>query len=55
MSEREKQVLTILISAFCKLSKRDKGYIIGLGDGIAMKMELEKEKHDDKQITAKTG
>ncbi len=55
MSEKEKQVLTILISAFCKLSERDKGYIIGLEDGIAMKMELEKEKHEDKQAAVKTG
>ncbi len=40
MTEEEKQTLAILMTAFCKMSERDKGYILGLGDGIAMQLEL---------------
>ena len=40
MTEEEKQTLMVFMTAFCKMSERDKGYILGLGDGMAMQLEL---------------
>lgn len=40
MTEKEKQTLMVFMTVFCKLSERDKGYILGLGDGMAMQLEL---------------
>lgn len=42
MSEREKQIIETFALIIPKLSESDKGYLLGLGEGMAMKVE-EKE------------
>lgn len=48
MTEKEKQTLMVFMTVFCKLSERDKGYILGLGDGMAMQLELSAKNRQEK-------
>ena len=43
MSEKEKKILETLSNVLPKLSKEDKSYLLGLGEGMAMTMDKRKE------------
>ena len=43
MSEKEKQIIKTFASIIPKLSESDKSYLLGLGEGMAIKVE-EKQK-----------
>lgn len=44
MSEREKQIMETFAFIIPKLSEADKSYLLGLGEGMAIKVEAEREK-----------
>lgn len=48
MSEKEKQIIEIFASIIPKLSESDKSYLIGLGEGMAIKVESV----EDKKVTS---
>ena len=50
MSEREKQIMETFAVIIPKLSESDKSYLLGLGEGMAIKVEAaENEIHIDKK------
>ena len=44
MSEREKQIIKTFALILPKLSESDKSYLLGLGEGLAIKVDAEKQK-----------
>ena len=44
MTEREKQILEKFILIMPKLSESDRSYLIGIGEGMAIKARQEKER-----------
>lgn len=44
MSEREKQIIKTFALILPKLSESDKSYLLGLGEGMAIKVDAEKQK-----------
>lgn len=43
MSEKEKKILETLSNVLPKLSKEDKSYLLGLGEGMAMTIDKRKK------------
>lgn len=44
MSEREKQIIKTFALILPRLSESDKSYLLGLGEGMAIKVDAEKQK-----------
>ncbi|WP_300801370.1 hypothetical protein [uncultured Acetatifactor sp.] len=44
MTEREKQILEKFILIMPKLSESDRSYLLGIGEGMAIKARQEKER-----------
>lgn len=44
MSEREKQIIETFAAVIPKLSEEKKYYLLGLGDGMALKIDTQKDK-----------
>lgn len=44
MSEKEKKILETLSNVLPKLSKEDKSYLLGLGEGMAMTIDIKEKK-----------
>jgi len=44
MSEREKQIIKTFAIIIPKLSECDKSYLLGLGEGMAIKVESQEKK-----------
>lgn len=42
MSEREKQIIETFALIIPKLSENDKSYLLGLGEGMAIKVDAQK-------------
>lgn len=53
MSEREKQIMETFAFIIPKLSESDKSYLLGLGEGIAIKVESQ-EKKGEKELAMAT-
>ncbi len=43
MLDREKQIIETFANVIPKLSKEDKSYLLGLGEGMAMTIDKRKE------------
>ena len=43
MLDKEKQIIETFANVIPKLSKEDKSYLLGLGEGMAMTMDKRKE------------
>ena len=52
MSEREKQIIKTFALIIPKLSESDKSYLLGLGEGMAIKVEAQEKKSDKELATA---
>ena len=52
MSEREKQSIETFALIIPKLSESDKSYLLGLGEGMAIKVESQEKKSDKELATA---
>lgn len=52
MSEREKQIIENFAFIIPKLSENDKSYLLGLGEGMAIKVESQRKKSDKELETA---
>ena len=52
MSEREKQIIETFALIIPKLSESDKSYLLGLGEGMAIKVESQEKKSDKELATA---
>lgn len=50
MSEREKKIIETFALILPKLSDSDKSYLLGLGEGMAIKVNA--QEHDTKIMTA---
>lgn len=52
MSEKEKQIIEKFALVIPKLSESDKNYLLGLGEGMAIKVESQEkqEKKNDKEL-----
>ena len=50
MSEKEKQIIETFALIIPKLSESDKSYLLGLGEGMAIKVELQEKKIDTLEI-----
>lgn len=48
MSEREKQIMKTFALVIPKLSESDKSYLLGLGEGMAIKAGLQEKKKETK-------
>lgn len=46
MSEKEKKVLDTFAQIMPKLSENDKSYLLGLGEGMAIRGERQEEKKE---------
>lgn len=44
MTDREKQILETFADIIPKLSNDDKNYLLGLGDGMTFKFEMQQKK-----------
>lgn len=51
MSEREKQIIRTFALIIPKLSENDKSYLLGLGEGMAIKVELQEKKIEKTLVT----
>lgn len=49
MSEKEKQILDTFSSVLPKLSDNDKSYLLGLGEGMAIKTERDDRDKKEKE------
>lgn len=49
MSEKEKQILDTFSSVLPKLSETDKSYLLGLGEGMAIKTERDDRDKKEKE------
>lgn len=49
MSEKEKQILDTFSSVLPKLSETDKSYLLGLGEGMAIKTERDDKDKKEKE------
>ena len=52
MSEREKQIIETFALIIPKLSESDKSYLLGLGEGMAIKVESQEKKSNKELATA---
>lgn len=52
MSEKEKQIIENFALIIPKLSESDKSYLLGLGEGMAIKAESQEKKSDRELATA---
>ena len=52
MSEREKQIIGTCALIIPKLSESDKSYLLGVGEGMAIKVESQEKKSDKELATA---
>jgi len=52
MSEREKQIIETFAFIIPKLSESDKSYLLGLGEGMAIKVDLQEKESDKELVTA---
>ena len=52
MSEREKRIIETFALIIPKLSESDKSYLLGLGEGMAIKVESQEKKSDKELATA---
>ena len=52
MSEREKQIIETFALIIPKLSESDKSYVLGLGEGMAIKVESQEKKSENELATA---
>lgn len=50
MSEKEKQIIKTFAVIIPKLSESDKSYLLGLGEGMAIKIDTQKQ--DKEKTTA---
>lgn len=46
MSEKEKKILTTFAKLLPKLPENDKSYLLGLGEGMAIRGERQEEKKE---------
>lgn len=53
MSEKEKKILETIAKAVPEMSEFDKGYLLGIGEGIASKKEGEKENEKGSDIDSR--
>lgn len=49
MSEKEKKIIETFSSVMPKLSEKDKSYLLGLGEGMAIKAADEEKKESFRQ------
>nr|DAG66617.1 MAG TPA: hypothetical protein [Caudoviricetes sp.] len=49
MSEKEKQIIETFSNVMPKLSEKDKSYLLGLGEGMAIKA-AEQEKKTEQEV-----
>lgn len=54
MLEREEQILKTFAMVIPKLSERDKGYLLGLGEGMAIKLAVSEGFRDNQYKDEKT-
>lgn len=47
MSEKEKKIIETFSSVMSKLSEKDKSYLLGLGEGMAIKAADEEKKKEE--------
>lgn len=47
MSEKEKQIIETFSNVMPKLSEKDKSYLLGLGEGMAIKVADEEKKKEE--------
>ena len=52
MSEREKQIIETFALIIPKLSESDKSYLLGLGEGMAIKVDAQKQDKEKATATA---
>lgn len=52
MSEREKQIIETFALIIPKLSESDKSYLLGLGEGMAIKVDAQRQDEEKAMVTA---